>query len=71
MKIFKVGDFVRVVGAVHDDSMPASRMGHLLEAVQSTVHYNNKALEQTDVWVILMTNGQRLRFHKMYLEHVS
>lgn len=71
MRTFKVGDFVRVVGNVHDDSMPTSRMGHLLEAIQSSVHYNNRELEQTDVWVILMTNGKKLQFHKMYLEHVE
>jgi len=64
----KRGDFVKIRDGVHDPSMPTSRMGHLIEPVQSLVHYNNKALEQTDVWIILMTNGSKLKFHKMYLE---
>jgi hypothetical protein len=68
---FKKGDFVKIRGDVHDPDMPASRMGHLIEPIRSLVHYNNKALEQTDVWIILMTNGSKLKFHKMYLEPVQ
>ena len=68
---FKRGDFVKIRDGVHDPAMPASRMGHLIEPVKSTVHYNSREPEQTDVWIIMMTNGHRLKFHQMYLEYVE
>lgn len=68
---FKKGDFVRIKEGTHDDAMPASRMGHLIEKVHSTIHYSSREPEQTSVWYIFMTNGNKLKFHQMYLEHVE
>jgi len=70
MMIFKVGDFVRVREGVHDDAMPTSRMGHLIAPYETIVHYAETKKERTDVWILLMTNGTKLKFHKMHLEHV-
>jgi len=70
MKTFKQGDFVRVLDNVHDAAMPPSRMGHLLEPVVTHIHYTSTEPETTDVWVLMMTNGEKLRFHTMHLQHV-
>jgi hypothetical protein len=70
MKIFKVGDFVRVREGVHDPGMPASRMGHLIAPFETVVHYAESKKERTDVWILMMANGTELKFHKMHLEHV-
>ena len=67
-KMFKVGDFVRIKEGVHDASMPASRMGHLIAPVSAVVHYAATKKEPTNVWILLMTNGTKLRFHQMHLE---
>lgn len=70
-KIFKKGDFVRISESTHDDRMPASRMGHLIERVSATVHYTDKEPVATHIWSVYMTNGERLRFHEMFMEHVQ
>ena len=71
MKTFKQGDFVRVLENVHDAAIPVSRMGHLVEPVFTHIHYTSTEPEATNVWVLLMTNGKKLRFHTMHLEHVN
>ena len=70
MMTFETGDFVRVKDTVHDESMPPSRMGHLVNRVTALPHYTARLDETTRVWMILMTNGNMLKFHEMYLEHV-
>ena len=68
---FNKGDFVRINERTHDDRMPASRMGHLIERVSAAVHYSNREPVVTHIWSVFMTNGQELRFHEMYMEHVD
>ena len=70
-KTFEKGDFVRVIDGTHDDRMPATRMGHIVEEYKTIVHYTNKKPEPTGIWKVFMTNGMVLRFHEMYLEKVS
>ena len=70
-KIFKKGDFVKINQSTHDDQMPKSRMGHLIESVHATVHYSDKAPQTTQVWHVLMTNGVQLKFHEMFMEHIE
>ena len=70
-KIFKKGDFVRIDERTHDDRMPHSRMGHLIEPVSATVHYSDREPVTTQIWSVYMTNGERLRFHEMYMEIVE
>ena len=70
-KIFKKGDFVRVTENTHDDRMPASRMGHIVDEYKTIVHYTNKKPEPTGIWKIFMTNGEVMRFHEMFLEKVD
>tara|TARA_B100000945_G_C19847320_1_gene352312 strand:- start:198 stop:431 length:234 start_codon:yes stop_codon:yes gene_type:complete len=67
----KLGDFVRVSENTHDERMPKSRMGHIIEEYKTIVHYTNKKPESTGVWSILMTNGKTLRVHEMFLELVD
>jgi hypothetical protein len=70
-KTFKKGDFVRINDRTHDERMPATRMGHLVERVSAAVHYSNKEPVATHVWSVFMTNGAKLKFHEMYMEHVD
>ena len=70
--IFKIGDFVRIKDSTHDDRMPPSRMGHIIQADQKSVRYWEGPV-QSHVWSwrVLMTNGIELTFHEMFLEHVK
>lgn len=68
---FNKGDFIRINDKTHDPRMPVSRMGHLIERVSATVHYSDKEPVATHIWEVYMTNGERLRFHEMYMEHVK
>ena len=68
---FKRGDFVRIAETTHDDRMPKSRLGHLIEEVRATIHYTDKAPKRTQVWKVYMVNGTELNFHEMYLEKIE
>ncbi len=70
-KIFKKGDFVRVNERTHEDGLPPSRMGHIIEERKTIVHYTDKEKVSTGVWKIFMTNGVVLQFHEMFLEHAG
>ena len=70
-KMFKKGDFVRVNNSTHDPSMPASRLGHILEEFKAIMHYTVQEPQSTGVWKVLMANGKILRFHEMFLEKVD
>ena len=71
MKKIEVGDFVRVSDLTHDARMPTSRMGHIVEEYKTIVHYTDKKPAPTGIWKVFMTNGEILRFHEMFLEHVD
>ena len=70
---FKIGDFVRVKEGTYDDEMPKSRMGHIQGYVSSTRLYNQKGVtvSHRDQYYVYMTNGNTLKFHEMFLEHVD
>ena len=70
-KMFKKGDFVRVKNNTHDENMPPSRLGHIVEEYQ-TIFYNveNKRVP-TGLWRVFMTNGKILKFHEMFLEKID
>lgn len=70
-KTFDKGDFVRIIEGTHDDRMPASRMGHVIEEYTTIIHYTDKEPQPTGIWKVFMTNGNVLRFHEMYLEKVD
>lgn len=71
IKRFKVGDLVRVSDKTHDEGMPHNRMGHIISAYHTTVHYSNRGPVKTGAWELYMTNGATLVFHEMFLEHVD
>ena len=71
MKNFKKGDFVRVSENTHDEDMPKSRLGHILEEYKTIVHYTNTEKTGTGVWKVFMTNGKTLKFHEMFLEQAG
>tara|TARA_B100000131_G_scaffold317664_2_gene360084 strand:- start:163 stop:390 length:228 start_codon:yes stop_codon:yes gene_type:complete len=69
MKIFKKGDFIRVLEGMHEEGMPPSRLGHIIsEEIQSVVHYTNKGPVPTGTWEVMMVNGYKLKIHEMFLE---
>ena len=70
-KVFKAGDFIRVNEMTHEDSIPSSRLGHILEEYKTIVHYTDKKPQNTGIWKVFMTNGRILRIHEMFLEHVE
>ena len=67
MKKFKVGDLIRIKDGTHDPNMPDSRCGILLEY---GTQYNGP-IPPSGVWNVFMTNGAELRFHEMFLEHIT
>lgn len=69
--MFKVGDFIRINESTHDERMPATRMGHIIEQLHATVHYTDKGKSATNVYKVFMTNGAVLQFHEMYFERVT
>ena len=69
--MFEKGDFVRVRNNTHDERMPKSRLGHVIEEYKTIVHYTDKKPEPTGIWKVFMTNGEVLRFHEMFLEKVD
>ena len=68
---FKKGDLVRIIDTTHDERIPPSRMGHLIERLKAYQHYKQRQPALTNVWMLYMTNGVVLKFHEMYLEHVE
>lgn len=68
---FKKGDFIRIREGVHDAAMPISRMGHLIDNIEAVKHYTSTMPEPTNVWFVLMTNGNRLRFHERCFEMID
>mgnify|MGYP001473896238 CR=1 FL=1 len=70
-KIFKKGDFVRIKEGTHDNNMPKSRMGHLIARPHAAVRYSDAVPRHETVWEVFMTNGIKLKFHEMYMEHVE
>ena len=59
---FTVGMLVRVKENTHDERMPESRIGLIVECANG--HYTNE-------WNVLMSNGETLKFHDMFLERVN
>lgn len=66
---FKVGDLVRIKDSTSDKKIPENRHGLIVECHAPRDYA--KHMGYTDIWNILMTNGNILRFHEMFLEKVS
>ncbi len=72
MKIFKAGDFVRIIEGTHEENMPKSRLGHIIgDEIKEVVHYTNKGPVATGLWNVLMVNGHQMRIHEMFIEHAN
>jgi len=71
--LFKVGDFVRVKDGTHNEDMPPSRMGHIVDPIIGSRLYNDKGVTvmPTDQYNVYLTNGNTLKFHEMFLELVE
>jgi hypothetical protein len=71
--LFKVGDFVRIKEGMHNEDMPASRMGHVQGYAGASRLYNDKGVTVVprDQYNVYMTNGKTLKFHEMFLELVE
>ncbi len=57
---FCVGDLVVIADGVHDEAMPESRMGVIVERLG----------DSGSDWTILMTNGNRMKFNSYFLHKV-
>ena len=66
---FKVGDLIRVKHSTSDPKMPDDRTGLIVEC--DAPGNGEKRQGFTDIWRVLMTNGNILRFHEMFLELVD
>ena len=42
------GDLVRIIDNVHDERLPAERIGILLEPYYATIHYTDREPVKTD-----------------------
>ena len=61
---FKIGDLVRIKSNTDDEKIPESRCGLIVapaRTMRSPVHF-------TEMWRVMMTNGNILQFHEMFLE---
>ena len=54
---FEVGDLVRISANTHDARMPDNRIGNVVEICKAS-----------EFCKIYFTNGNILRFHRMFLE---
>jgi ketosteroid isomerase-like protein len=66
---FKVGDLVRVKDSTDDQNIPESRCGLIME--RYSTRPDEKHMRYTDIWNVLLTNGNILRFHEMFLDKIS
>ena len=57
IQVFKVGDLIRITANTHDERMPNSRVGNIVEICNAS-----------EFCQIYFTNGETLRIHKMFLE---
>ena len=69
MKKFKVGDLVRIKDGTHDEKLPDSRMGLIIEEVKDQMGpRRDPHIKFTSIYKLWITNGQTLNFHEMFLE---
>jgi hypothetical protein len=65
----KVGDLVVITEGTHDERMPPSRTGLIVEAVREPAW--NEDRFSVGIFRVMMTNGELLRFHEMFLKKVE
>ena len=67
-KVFKIGDLVRFTGGggIHT----GSETGLIVKRVYSLLHYTSAYPEETDLYEVLLSNGQKISVHKMYLQSI-
>ena len=65
----QVGDLVRVIETTHDDDMPSSRTGLIVEAIgpERTSH---PTAPSTQIFMVRF-GALDLKFHAMFLEKIS
>ena len=60
---------VRIKDSTSDSKMPDDRTGLIVECYAPG--HGVKRQGFTDIWRVLMTNGNILRFHEMFLEKIE
>ena len=67
-KVFKTGDLVRFTGGggIHT----GAETGLIVKRVYSLLHYTSPHPEETDLYEVLLSNGQTVSIHKMYLRSI-
>ena len=67
-EVFKTGDLVRFTGGggIHT----GAEVGLIIKRVYSLLHYTSPRPEETDLYEVLLSNGQKVSIHKMYLQSV-
>jgi hypothetical protein len=65
----KVGDLVVVLDGTHDARLPPSRTGLIVEAICEKAWNEDKF--SIGIFRVMMTNGELLKFHEMFLRKVE
>ncbi len=58
-QLFNIGDLVKISEGTHEESMPRHRTGIIVERVANSVY------------MIRFTNGQILKFHRMFIRLIN
>ena len=66
MEKFKPGDLVRIKDGTHQDEIPDHRVGMIVELGETSKSYT-----KTYTVVFLGSDFTYLKFHEMFLEHLT
>lgn len=66
-----IGDLVEIKDNTHDESIPETRAGIIVSEHNALVHYTNTHPIDTGIRVVLMTNGKKIKVHKMFLQRIN
>ena len=66
MSRFKSGDLVRIKDGTHQEGMPDHRVGMIVEVGETSKSYT-----KTYTVVFLGSDFTYLKFHEMFLEHLT
>jgi len=65
---FKTGDLVKFTGG--GDMHAGCKTALIVKRVYSLLHYTSPEPEETDLYEVLLSNGQKISVHKMYLQRI-
>jgi hypothetical protein len=66
----KPGDLVKISDKIDQKGIPPSRMGIVVQRIETIIDYTDIVKQPTDVYLVQLMNGEIMRFHEMWLEIV-